>query len=566
MQQLLVSELQEGDFIGDYQVIQALGRGPHTTTYHVVSSTNGKDLACRVYALGEEFSPEIVERLHAEMTLCGKLAHPHIESVLSSLKVADQWVVIKDFVSGPSDTACNIADFAKEYGGVLSPYQVFHVAEQLLQALDYAHNWQDANHHTVIHGAIKPENILVGLSCSHLSNGAPFSVQLSDFQPYHLWNEASIRSENIRWQKSMCHAAGLIQQEMLNFSLQSLRQDFDYQAIKGYSIQGDLWSVGSVLWKLLFGVPIGAHLGKFPKTPFSLPLQWEEFFVSIIHADPVLRPFSAKEALHLLEPLRETYCTAKEKKDTPAVSSERMGLTPPAMVFLPQATFLVGSESAGSDALPQHEEQTRGFYIDRAPVTVGQFRQFVEETGYKTDAEKNRGAPLLLEGEWRIMEGVCWKNPTAKPPPDDFSLHPVTQVTYNDAMAYCEWLGRRLPTEQEWEYAAKGGQSITRYPWGDAESTAHAHVGGEATKAVMQYQANGYGLYDMAGNVWEWTGSYYQPYPGNQMHNPHFGTEYRVVRGGCWLHHLSHCIVAFRNANQPDRCYPTIGFRTVADF
>ncbi|MCB1135244.1 MAG: SUMF1/EgtB/PvdO family nonheme iron enzyme, partial [Chlamydiia bacterium] len=93
----------------------------------------------------------------------------------------------------------------------------------------------------------------------------------------------------------------------------------------------------------------------------------------------------------------------------------------------------------------------------------------------------------------------------------------------------------------------------------------HANYASTGTTAVMAYPANSQGLHDMIGNVWEWTDSWYLSYPGNPKPSPHFGEKYRVVRGGAWMYDGSHCQSAYRNANQPERCYPTVGFRTVRD-
>ena len=152
-----------------------------------------------------------------------------------------------------------------------------------------------------------------------------------------------------------------------------------------------------------------------------------------------------------------------------------------------------------------------------------------------------------------------------KPIPN-LGQHPVTQITYDDAVAYAEWLGHRLPEEWEWEYSALAGEKDKLFPWGNDISPANANYGSDCTSEVMKYSPNDFGLFDMAGNVWEWTNSWYMAYPGNHQENSYFGEKYKVVRGGAWMYDGAHCMSSYRNANQPDRAYPTVGFRTVLNF
>jgi formylglycine-generating enzyme len=135
-------------------------------------------------------------------------------------------------------------------------------------------------------------------------------------------------------------------------------------------------------------------------------------------------------------------------------------------------------------------------------------------------------------------------------------------VTCEDAKAYASWAGRRLPTELEWEYSATGGKKHSRYPWGDTITPSQANYSTDSTSPVTRYQPNSFGLYDLSGNVWEWTDSWYDAYPGNEKTNSHFGEKYKVIRGGAWFYDAKHCMISYRNANDPSHAYPTVGFRT----
>jgi formylglycine-generating enzyme required for sulfatase activity len=481
------------------------------------------------------------------------------------------WYCVKDFHHDGEGKACNLKEFLARHNGMLSPYQVFHIITQILAALDYAANYIDAHHQGVSHGNLKLENILLSAKASRAGDAFSFDVLLSDFQPYGLFTEEIITSCYQQWLDLQKELPSRISEKMIQQGLQSLFTPFDYRAPE--AVDGtqptpsqDIYSVGVLIYEMLTGaLPSGTFPIPSELRP-ELSEHWDHIVMRCLQVKPSKRyPTIAT----FLEDLKENI---KEEVDTiPSapvvqVKKERHSLTPPGMVYIPSGTFFVGGAECGEDALPQHQCSSEGFYIDRTPVTNGQFTRFIEESGYETEAEEGKGAPIWTDGQWRVLEGISWRNPLAQNLPEEFDQHPVTQVTLRDVNAYAEWLGRRLPTEEEWEYAARGGQKDARFPWGNTISRTQANYASDGTSSVMQHQANGYGLYDMAGNVWEWTASWYLPYPGNERENPHFGEKYRVVRGGAWLYDGSHCMSSYRNANQPENAYPTLGFRTAADF
>jgi formylglycine-generating enzyme len=218
------------------------------------------------------------------------------------------------------------------------------------------------------------------------------------------------------------------------------------------------------------------------------------------------------------------------------------------MVSLPGATFAMGSEEFYAEEGPIHEATVGPFSIDRHPVTVAQFRRFVSETGYVTEAERpldparypDADPQLLVPGSlvfhrtdgpvslrdvrawWRYVPGACWHAPAG--PGSSVRgrhRHPVTHVACGDALAYAHWAGKDLPTEAEWEYAARGGLDGARFAWGDEIAPGGKMManwwqgrfpwenlcldGYAGTSPVGAFAPNGLGLYDMCGNVWEWT-------------------------------------------------------------
>ena len=259
--------------------------------------------------------------------------------------------------------------------------------------------------------------------------------------------------------------------------------------------------------------------------------------------------------------------------------------TPQSMVFIPGGEFLMGTdtENSGSDEDLLHAVHVDSFFMDRYPVTNAQFKMFVD-----SNPQWRRPTEIYL---WNIK----WNKTKKKPEhdgdylkhwlennySDDKGNHPVTWVSWYAAMAYAEWLGKRLPTEAEWEKAARGGVSGQKYPWGntiDPIMANYMNTIGDTTE-VGQYPANGYGLYDMAGNVWEWCLDVHDAgfYLNSPQHNPISGANsvnsvtneltdesvLRVLRGGSWLDSPKLLQSAFRYKNNPRRTLGRIGFRCV---
>lgn len=257
---------------------------------------------------------------------------------------------------------------------------------------------------------------------------------------------------------------------------------------------------------------------------------------------------------------------------------------PPAdMVFFEGGTMTMGADDTQPNEYPAHPVTVSSFYLSGSPVTVAEFRTFAEETGYVTDAERfgNSAVFDVESGTWSLVEGADWRRPLGPGGPAAKDNHPVTQVSWNDARAYCEWAGVRLPTEAEWAFAARqGNKSGDRFSWGDelVQNAAYkANVwqgrfpdsvavedGYLYTSPVGAFGTTGAGLTDMGGNVWEWTQSTYKLYPGNPYpfaEDP----KNKVIRGGSFLCDSTVCFgyrVTARNFNSRESATVNMGFRT----
>jgi formylglycine-generating enzyme required for sulfatase activity len=320
----------------------------------------------------------------------------------------------------------------------------------------------------------------------------------------------------------------------------------------------------------------------------------------------------------------------KQTDPSDATALDLADPTPGEMVLIPGGAFVMGRNDGPEDERPAHEVTLAPFYIDKTEVTNAQFAAFVKATGYVTRAERKNdweemrknlppGTPppppeLMVAGSavyfatdasldpltwkkgppwWRYVAGACWRRPEGKG--SDLSgkaNYPVVQISWEDAVAYARWAGKRLPTEAEWEYAARGGLSRKVYCWGDANPGdggtwyANTHQGvfpKEDTGAdgfpglapVARFPPNGYGLYDMSGNVWEWCHDWYSPHyyagaPPSNPKGPDVGMEddngqlVRVQRGGSFLCNDSYCrryLPSSRHHNPIDSSANHIGFR-----
>jgi formylglycine-generating enzyme required for sulfatase activity len=235
-----------------------------------------------------------------------------------------------------------------------------------------------------------------------------------------------------------------------------------------------------------------------------------------------------------------------EEAETPE-APQAMSVTD-IMIEIPAGPFTMGSDEGDPEDAPAHEVDLPAFEIDKFEVTNADFEAFVDTTGYVTFAEK-QGA-----GTWRDEWGT------------GEDTHPVTMVTWDDAQAYCGWLGKRLPSEAEWEKAARGDDGRS-FPWGNEWDPNKANVkerGLRGTAAVGSFGdgASPYGVEDMVGNVWEWTADWYQPYPGNSTEDPYYGERFRVTRGGGWFDEEAQATTFNRNAADPNKtANDDLGFR-----
>jgi serine/threonine protein kinase len=241
------------------------------------------------------------------------------------------------------------------------------------------------------------------------------------------------------------------------------------------------------------------------------------------------------------------------------------------MVYVPEGDIWMGSDIGESDERPVHLVHVRGYWIDELEITNSAFERFVLETGYRTDAETAGSGNIWQNGRWNSVNGLAWRHPSK--PGEGISAimdHPVVQVSWNDADAYCAWAGGRLPSEAEWEMAAVGTTGWT-YPWGNEFDSTRLNASLGGTQRVGSYPTgrSPCGSYDMAGNVWEWVSdwydsNYYAVSPSANPTGPTTGT-YKALRGGAWDPSGGDSRSSDRGSLPPSSQGNTIGFRCAAN-
>ncbi|MFW6277120.1 MAG: formylglycine-generating enzyme family protein [Prolixibacteraceae bacterium] len=279
------------------------------------------------------------------------------------------------------------------------------------------------------------------------------------------------------------------------------------------------------------------------------------------------------------QPKPEKFPAEKQKNNEP------VAVPAAEMVYFEGGTFMMGSENGLPNERPVHQVQVEPFHIDKTPVTVAQFRQFVNATGFKTEAEKfgDSGVFNFEQKTWELLPGATWRKPFGPAGPDAEDNHPVTHVSWNDAVAYANWAGKRLPTEKEWEYAARSGEnSEKKFSWGNSVSkdgqyfantwqgdisSTEAPDGYLFTSPVGVFGGNDAGVTDMGGNVWQWCAGNYTLYPGNPQ-SYREDPNVKVIRSGSFFYDENgedSFSVSGRSMNSHETSLFNTGFRCAKD-
>ncbi len=517
--------------------------------------------------LGFAVDPSSLPELEAKIASLASLEHPNVARLQDVSFKEHSCYLAYDWISSMESPCVNLREYAEEKK--LEEEEILQIALQIASALDKIHSA------SIVHQGVKASNVLLDTStkipvCYLTDTGLPYLFPPKIFL-LKLLDECIKKTEMSSFWESF-HALSPEQKEGI------------------ISSKSDVYAFGVLLYKLLTNA--------YPQGKFQLPSEmrhglvydWDYLISRFLDPIPENRPanlFSFLEKISLKKQqdssfhlqLKPAEIHRPQFEEDPGsvfhIESSIVRYQPQVeelkqvnpieakMVIIPGGTFCRGSNQGGRDESPRHRVELAPFAIDCHPVSNEQFVRFLEAMGGEKDGNNN---DMIRLRDSRIKRSGGKVNIES-----GYSKHPVVGVSWYGALAYAKWVGKRLPTEAEWEVAAAGGKEDPIYPTGNDIERAQANFFNSDTTAVMSYAPNGYGLYDMAGNVYEWCADWYDYHyydislqePNNPL-GPVQGV-YRILRGGCWKSLKDDLRCSHRHRNNPGTMTGTYGFRCVVD-
>ena len=560
--------------LGKYDLHEELGRGGFGAVYRATDTTLGREVALKVLHPQLTTDPDFLEKFRKEARTVAQLESRDIVTIYELGELDGRIFISMQFMSGGS------LKEKLEKEGALSFEETLKIMRQVCEGLQVAHE------QGLVHRDIKPANILFDNKGNAVINDFGLAKAISNSSVSAMSSMGGVGTPAYRAPELW----------------------LDHEP----SFATDIYSLGCVLYEMMIGkvlfdakTPDGVitqHLVTGPQLTDPLEVEGAGDIRAVIAGclmkDPAQRYGKLTTLLAALElpkqnEARETVpdletkgcepAQAKAAQETPLdVSvpiqtrtedshlgigstrvSEKDGMI---MVYVPEGEFLMGSREdddlAYEDEKPQHSVYLDAYWIDQTPVTNAMFVQFLNEQGDKGEAVKSWVQTGIF------TDGKIKKNKNGWQVEEGYADHPVVNVTWHGARAYAKWAGRELPSEAQWEKAARGTDGRT-YPWGEGIDCNRANyrgcIGGTSPVGSFPTGASPYGALDMAGNVWEWVAdwyneNYYSTSPNSNPSGPNNG-EYRVVRGGSWNLNERLARSAHRDLYYPDFAVNVNGFR-----
>ncbi len=596
--------MEESKFLGDYRLIKHIGHGSMGATFVAEQRFTKKKYVLKV--LPEELSQDraFLQRFEEDIATLSHLDHPNIVKIYNVSFAQGVYFLVCDCVVDDRGETTNLSDFFRERQRKLSQSDVLCILQQVASALDYGHACK------ISHRNLKLNNILIS---SRKEQPSPaISIRISDWGLSRIIGSSASLMRNF---KGMAEALGIGQLVQNRYPQpaveiaklipihQTLLQNFAFLAPeqKRLDVQNqervDTYAFGVLAYYLLMGeYPEGAF--QLPSTCLEAPIiDWDLLIKECLKTNPNDRPFLmedllAKATVAKFAVVEEQAAPApvvqeakvlveavaqEAPKRSPWVREERVvkeyapekrefGHVQPLlteMVTIESGYYYRGSITGCRDEMPRHQVSVNSFAIDVHPVTNEQYMRFLEYLGGEKDSQ-NHDIIRIRESRIKKSAGRYSIEP-------GYNKHPVVGVTWYGALAYAEWVGKRLPTEAEWEVACCGSLESPLYPTGESIEKTQANFFSSDTTAVMSYPPNGYGLFDMAGNVYEWCQDWYEYnfYEASMQEpdNPKGPLQgvYRVLRGGCWKSLNEDLRTSKRHRNNPGVANGTYGFRCASD-
>jgi formylglycine-generating enzyme required for sulfatase activity len=616
--------------LGDYNIIKQLGIGSLGSVYLAEHRFMKKQFALKV--LPDELSQDrgFIQRFEDEVKVLSELNHPNIVKIHNISFAQGSYFLVTDCIVDSIGEPLNLFQYIREQKK-LTEDDILNCLRQLANALDHAHK-KTRGDQFLVHRGIKLNNILVSKSRDHvhfylsdfgLSKIIGPGAVLS--RTYKILSDALgvvpvVESKDTNHEK---YSTQLGDEKKLSVLHASFLQGFSFLAPEQKRIE-DKHKITPETDRYAFGV-LAYYLltGTYPEGIFEMPsavdpslkYNWDKLIQNCLCYATSKRVFQLNELLTFIafkdesvESIEKTIekvtintaeieekvpvCSmnylqeaVKEKLEEKSVAEriqERIRSEHTVTHYRPEINeiraidplltdvaiitagdYLRGSVAGNRDEMPRHYIKLKHFAMDIHPVTNEQFTRFLEFLGDEKDSQ-NHDIIRLRESRIRRAAGKLTIE-------SGYAKHPVIGVTWYGALAYAKWVGKRLPTEAEWEVAAKGGVEEAIYPTGDDIEKSQANFFSSDTTAVMSYAPNEYGLYDMAGNVYEWCQDWYEynyyEISAQEPIDPKGPLQgvYRVLRGGCWKSLKEDLRSSHRHRNNPGVVNRTYGFRCAAD-
>jgi len=604
--------------LGDYAIVKELGRGSLGTLFLAQHRFLKRPFALKILPEDIVSDAGFVERFEKEVAALSMLDHPHIVKVHNISCAEGQYFLATDCILHEEGAALNLEQYLDKYPGRLKEETLFKITLQIAEALDYVHA-RKVGEDQLAHRGLKLSNILI----EERDHGP--HVYLSDFGLARLlgagWllHRICIALSEVMSGQNAKSTKKSIKEDKSGQALQkSFLQSFSFLApeqkkwdhIQPYNeAKADVYAFGVAIYYL--------HMRELPQGYFEMPSQrfadlkydWDSLISSCLQTNPSKRPSKLVDLVRGIQsrsaPVIQKEIRTEESEKAPPqgsgsqlklnlkpteivrpqfepdpgaifqtesvvmryqpIAQEAKNLDPimTDMVIIPGGSFFRGSNTGGRDEIPRHQIILDPFAMDVHPVTNEQFVRFLEVMGGEKDGN-NSDMIRLRESRIKRSGGKISIE-------SGYARHPVVGVTWYGATAYAKWIGKRLPSEAEWEIASCGGVDEVIYPTGNNIERTQANFFSSDTTPVMSYPPNDYCIYDMAGNVYEWCNDWYDYHYYNmsvqEPDNPKGPLQgvYRVLRGGCWKSLKEDLRCAHRHRNNPGVMNGTYGFRCVAD-
>ena len=597
-----------GKSLGDYLLIRELGQGSFGSLFLAEHRFLKRPFALKILPTEIVADSRFLERFEREVTALYQLDHPHIVKVHNVSCFENSYFLATDCILQGEEMARNLEEYLEDHPARLTEESIYHLVLQVAEALDYVHNSKISDQ-PLSHRSLKLTNILI----LEKENGP--HVYLADFGLSRLLGPAWLFKKTCQTLFQCMEDADLDAAD-LSAMQKSFLQSFAFLAPeqKGWSqlqlsdeIKADVYAFGLIIYYI--------HMRALPEGFFEMPsdrftdlaYDWDRLISSCLHTNPAKRPGHLAERVRELQQGKQVLSDTSIRSAVDSVMGTggyhlKLNLKPqeivrpqfeadPGAIFqtesvvmryqplaaaaqnldplmtemaiIPGGPFFRGSNTGGRDETPRHQIILPPFAIDVHPVSNEQFVRFLEVMGGEKDRNNN---DMIRLRDSRVKRSAGKLNIES-----GYSRHPVVGVSWYGAVAYAKWIGKRLPSEVEWEVASSGGVEEAIHPTGVNIERSQANFFSSDTTAVMSYPPNNYGIYDMAGNVYEWCHDWYDYHyydmSVQEPDNPKGPLQgvYRVLRGGCWKSLKEDLRCAHRHRNNPGVMNGTYGFRCVAD-